>query len=156
MLHSISEFPANAAFFAGLLSWCTAQLIKMGIAFGTTRKIDWRYMVSTGGMPSAHSATVSGLATAIGLLEGFGSSIFALSVAFALITMFDAATVRYAAGQQARIINKMVEEFFENREFKVARLKELLGHTRFEVLMGMLTGIVFSTLFIHLWVRFHG
>lgn len=156
MLHSLSEFPSNAAFFAGLLSWCTAQLIKMGIAYGRTRKVDWRYMVSTGGMPSAHSATVSGLATAVGLLEGFGTPVFALSVAFALITMFDAATVRYAAGQQARIINQMVAEFSEKREFKVAHLKELLGHTRFEVLMGMLTGIVFSTVFIHLWVRCHG
>lgn len=143
-IHPISEFPLNIAFWCGLCSWCLAQSLKMLLSFRRTKRLDMRYFVSTGGMPSAHSALVSGLATSIGMLEGFSSPVFALAMAFAVITMFDASTVRYAAGQQARIINEMVAEFSKEHHIRHARLKELLGHTRTEVIAGMFTGIVMS------------
>lgn len=125
--------------FAG---WMVAGFIKMAIAFYKTRRIDLFHLVSTGRMPSAHSALVSALATSLGMTEGFDSPVFALAVSFAAITLFDAAGVRYAASQQARLLNKITEELFSEHTFNVPRLKELLGHTRKEVLAGMATGII--------------
>ena len=121
-----------------------AQLIKMAINFAKTRNVDLRYLVSTGGMPSAHSATVAGLATSVGMTQGFGSALFAIATVFAIITMFDASTVRRAAGLQAKILNTMIHDVFQDKKIYHARLRELLGHTRTEVWAGMLLGIVFS------------
>lgn len=143
----ITDIQINTCFWAAFFSWCLAQFIKLVIHFIKTKNIDFRYFVSTGGMPSAHSATVCGLATSIGIADGFASSMFALSAVFAIITMFDASTVRRAAGQQAAVLNEMVHELFHDHKLNNKRLKELLGHTRFEVFMGMLTGIIFSILF---------
>lgn len=138
-------------FWAPFLGWCVAQSIKLSIDFYKTRRIDFSYFVSTGGMPSAHSALVSALSTSIGLTEGFNSPIFALALCFAAVTMFDAAGVRYAAGQQAKLLNKITIELFEEHKLNVPRLKELLGHTRKEVLAGMLTGIVVAIILVNLW-----
>ena len=110
--------------------------------FYTTRRLDFRYMVSTGGMPSAHSATVSGMATSVGLGLGFDSAVFAVAFCLALIVMFDASTVRRAAGQQAKLLNEMVDELLTEHRLSEIKLKELLGHTRLEVFMGMITGIL--------------
>ena len=151
MLHNPLEMGANTWFWAALGAWSVAQIIKMICAFMKTRKLDIAYMVSTGGMPSAHSAMVSGLSFSIGLTEGFHSPIFALSVGLATVTMFDAATLRYAAGQQAKLLNEMVNELFKEHHFNETKLKELLGHTRVEVFMGMLTGIVTATNIV-LWL----
>ena len=100
-LSVFSNIPLWAAFF----SWCSAQAIKLAIDFAKTRRVDFRYFVSTGGMPSAHSATVTGLATSLGLTQGWDAPITALASVFAIITMFDAATVRHAAGLQAQVLN---------------------------------------------------
>lgn len=154
-VHSISTFSNNICFFCAFFSWCLAQTIKMLLAFLKTRRIDFHYLVSTGGMPSAHSATVAGLATAIGITNGFGSPLFALATVYAIITMFDASTVRRAAGQQAAIINIIIHELLQEHKISNRRLKELLGHTRVEVLMGMLTGIAFSTASCIIWINQH-
>lgn len=154
-VHSLSSFSANIWFFCAFFSWCLAQSIKMLLAFLKTRRIDLHYIVSTGGMPSAHSATVSGLATAVGITEGFGSPMFALAMVYAIITMFDASTVRRAAGQQAAIINIMIHELLQGHKISNRRLKELLGHTRIEVVMGMLTGIAFSSASCIIWINKH-
>lgn len=128
-------------------SWTLAQLIKMLLSFIKTKRLDFRYLLSTGGMPSAHSALVSGLATIIGINVGFKSPIFAVALGFALITMFDASTVRRAAGTQARLLNEIVDELFKEHHLSETKLAELLGHTRFEVFMGMITGILMALLF---------
>lgn len=131
----------NVNFWSPFIAWMTAQFTKMINAFFKTKKLDFRYIVSTGGMPSAHSAMVSGLATSIGINCGCNSPIFALSFAFALLTMFDASTVRRAAGEQARLLNEMIEELFKQHRFSERKLAELLGHTRLEVFLGMIMGI---------------
>ena len=95
-------------------------------------------------MPSAHSALVCGLTTSVGLREGFGSTIFVVSLAFAVVVMFDASTVRRAAGLQARLLNQVVDEVFSEHHLSTQKLKEILGHTRTEVLAGMLVGIAVS------------
>jgi acid phosphatase family membrane protein YuiD len=129
-------------FLAPFGAWTLAQLIKMLAACLQTRRLDFRYLVSTGGMPSAHSALVCALATSIGMTEGFDQPVTLLAVAFAAITMFDAAVVRRAAGNQARILNQMLDEVFAHHRVSERRLKELLGHTRLEVFVGMLLGIL--------------
>ncbi|MBP5542660.1 MAG: divergent PAP2 family protein [Kiritimatiellae bacterium] len=129
-------------FWSAFVGWMVAGFIKMAISFVETRRFNLSCLVSTGRMPSAHSALVSALATTIGMTEGFDTPIFALAICFAAITLFDAAGVRYAASQQAMLLNQITEELFSEHTFNVPRLKELLGHTRKEVLAGMVTGVV--------------
>ena len=152
-LQDVKGFSGNIWFFCSFFSWCLAQSTKMLIAFIKTRNVSLHYLMSTGGMPSAHSATVSGLATAIGMTEGFGSPLFAMALTYAIITMFDASTVRRAAGQQAALLNEIVRELFKEHRLRNKRLKELLGHTRVEVLMGMLVGIAFSAMACIIWLN---
>lgn len=98
-------------------------------------------------MPSAHSASVSTLATYLGLKEGFDSGIFALSVIIALIAMFDAQTWRRSIGAQARILNTIMEDAFKGRKLEQKRLKELIGHTPVEVFVGAILGILVAFIF---------
>jgi len=127
--------------WAGVAGWTVAQLTKMLICLVESHRLDFRYLASTGGMPSAHTSLVSSLTTAIGLTEGFSSPLFALSFIFASVVMFDAQTVRAASGKQARLLNQIVDELFKEHHLSENKLKELLGHTRLEVFFGMLTGI---------------
>ena len=138
-------------FWCGLGGWLTASIIKMVIAAIKTHEFDFVYLVSTGGMPSSHSATVSGLAFGIGYTQGFGTPLATLAFAFAIITMFDAATVRRAAGEHAKVLNAIVRDLKELKFKPAARFKELLGHTRKEVLWGMVTGVVWASLVCMIW-----
>lgn len=112
-------------------------------------------MTSTGSMPSSHSAAVTSLTTAIAYESGLASPLFAVSAIFAVIVMFDATGIRYQAGQQAVIINKMRIDFQtfvqeakgwqqKDEEQKIQELKTLLGHKPSEVLVGALLGIMIS------------
>ena len=142
----------HATFWAALIGWLVAQTAKMINCLIESKKLDFSYMVSTGGMPSAHSAMASALATSLGLCEGFDSAIFALGTAFAVVVMFDAQSVRKAAGEQAKLLNQIVDELLHEHHLSENKLKELLGHTRLEVFMGFLTGIasaMASFRFIH-------
>ena len=138
-------------FWASFIGWTLAQVIKMTTGFVKTGQIDFRYLLSTGGMPSAHSAMVCGLCTSIGLTEGFDSPIAMLAAGFAAITMFDAAGVRRAAGHQAKILNLMIAELFKKHKLRQTHLKELLGHTRKEVFAGMLVGIAVAVATVYYW-----
>ena len=137
-------------FWSAFLAWITAQTIKIVRSAVKTRSIDFEYLVSTGGMPSAHSSMATGLATSIGLTEGFGTPVAMLALGFAVVTMFDAATVRRAAGEQAKVLNQMLKELRELK-FKPQHLKELLGHTRKEVFWGMVLGACVAVLVCHCW-----
>lgn len=140
--NSVLDIARNVCFWSAFFAWMTAQFTKMLCSFVKTRRLDFSYIVSTGGMPSAHSAMVSGLATAVGLTLGFVSPAFSISLGLALIVMFDASTVRRAAGLQARLLNEIVDELFKAHHLSERKLKELLGHTRLEVFMGMIVGIL--------------
>lgn len=133
-------------FWCGLGGWIVASAIKMAIAAWKTHEFDFVYLVSTGGMPSSHSASVCGLAAGIGYSCGFGSPLCVLAAAFAVVTMFDAATVRRAAGEHAKVLNAIVQDLKSLKFKPKARFKELLGHTRKEVICGMVVGILWATL----------
>jgi len=136
------EIVTNKIFLTTLLSWFLAQSIKVATALILTKKFNFRLIMGTGGMPSAHAASVSSLAVSVGMETGFSSPLFIVSMVFASIIMFDAQGVRRHAGAQAATLNKMVEEIYFNRGIREERLKELLGHTPVEVFAGALLGIV--------------
>lgn len=139
---------ANPSFWAAFLGWCAAQGTKMLLFFLKTRKFHMGFIMSTGGMPSAHSSMAAALATSIALRAGMDSCVFAVTLAFALVVMFDAQSVRRAAGQQARLLNQIIEELFKEHRLSEQKLVELLGHSRLEVLLGMLMGIL-TALLVH-------
>ncbi len=145
------EIFQSRVFWCGLGGWIIASAVKMLIAAFKTHKFDFVYLVSTGGMPSSHSASVCGLAAGIGYSYGWGSPICVMAVAFAIVTMFDAATVRRAAGEHAKVLNAMLRDLKELKFKPKERFRELLGHTRVEVVCGMLTGIVWATFLCHVW-----
>lgn len=145
---------ANVTLWSAAFGWTAAQAIKFTGHYLRARQLDFSFFVSTGGMPSAHSALVSALATSVGILNGVGSSAFAIATIFALIVMFDAQGVRRAAGHQARVLNQIVdtimkEHHMPNRE----KLAELLGHTRHEVFAGLALGIAVAFGTHALWHR---
>jgi len=138
-------------FWCGFGGWVVASVIKMAISAIRTHKLDFEVLVSTGGMPSSHSATVTGVFFGIGYTEGFDSPLAILACTFAIITMFDAATVRRAAGEHAKILNAIVRDIKELNLKPRERFKELLGHTRQEVLWGMVLGAIWATGVCHFW-----
>ncbi|WP_025027962.1 divergent PAP2 family protein [Caldalkalibacillus mannanilyticus] len=147
----------NIPLITSLTAILLAQFIKVPLYFFPNRSWDWGLIFSTGGMPSSHSAAVTALTTSIGFEYGIESGIFAVSAIFAIIVMFDAAGVRRHAGEQAVVLNRLVDDFnqmiqsmiTEVKQWKVqteqtkrTKLKELLGHQPIEVLMGGLFGVV--------------
>ncbi|MBD2038642.1 divergent PAP2 family protein [Phormidium sp. FACHB-592] len=135
----------NQVLLVSLIACLVAQAMKLVIELAKQHKVNLRVLVETGGMPSAHSALVAALATGVGQTSGWASSEFAIAVIFAVIVMYDAAGVRQAAGKQARILNQIIDEFFqEDQQFNEARLKELLGHTPVQVIAGLILGVAIS------------
>lgn len=130
------------------MSWAVAQLLKFLIALLKEKQSDIRKLVSTGGMPSSHSAGVSALATSVGILDGFDSITFAVTSVFGLIVMFDAQSVRRAAGEQAEILNRIINDFYNKKNIGKIPLRELLGHTPVEVIIGGILGIVISLILL--------
>ena len=122
--------------------WFFIQLFKVIWDLVTTHKFNFKRILGAGGMPSSHSGVVTSLATMIGKTQGFNSPIFALSVIFAFIVMYDAAGVRRAAGKQAKLLNKLIETpGLSNIEVQ-EKLVEVLGHTPIQVIVGAIVGIV--------------
>ena len=131
------SFFNNSVLFWSLISCLLAQIFKIIFCFFTTGEIRFGIIFETGGMPSSHSALITGATAGIGFELGFDSSIFALAVAVALIVMYDASGVRKSAGIQAAEINKLSKTLDPESELK---LKDTLGHTKIEVMVGSLLG----------------
>jgi len=141
------ELRSNHLFLVTILAWTLAQLIKVITGIIKTKKFDFRWFIGTGGMPSAHSAGASALAITAGFDYGFNSGIFALAIVFAMVTMFDAQGVRRSTGSQARILNKITEDIYWKGRIQETRLKELIGHTPLQVIMGSTFGILIAIIF---------
>jgi acid phosphatase family membrane protein YuiD len=130
----------NDVLTACLVAWAVAQFSKPLIHYVHSRRFNVRYFVTAGGMPSSHSAVVVALATRVGVDAGPSSITFALAAVFAAVVMYDAAGVRRAVSLQARVLNRMLTEMIEAQHFNEERLRELIGHTPFEVAVGALLG----------------
>lgn len=145
MMPDLGHILNNRALLVSLSACFIAQAIKLVVDLVINKKLNVRSLVTTGGMPSSHSALVTALATEVGQQTGWESPDFAIATIFAIIVMYDAAGVRQAAGKQARILNQIIDELFQEKpEFNEDRLKELLGHTPFQVIVGLLLGIAIS------------
>ncbi|WP_114569999.1 divergent PAP2 family protein [Exiguobacterium flavidum] len=127
----------NNPLFAAITAWFIAQVTKLITGVIKEKRFDLEIMFASGGMPSSHSSTVVALATVIGIEEGWGSSLFALSVIFAVIIMYDATGVRQAVGLQAQLLN----DYFKGIRHETPLLNELVGHTEFQVFVGLLLGL---------------
>jgi uncharacterized protein len=138
MNHSVFD---NRVLVAAFLSWALAQISKIFYELICQRRLIISRLVSSGGMPSSHSAFVTGMATATGRELGVSSPIFAIAVVLASIVLYDAAGVRRAVSIQARILNQMIEEAFQGSPMAEKRLRELIGHTPVQVFVGALLGI---------------
>ncbi|MFM1875115.1 MAG: hypothetical protein RL266_852 [Bacteroidota bacterium] len=122
-----------------------AQFIKILTVAVKKRTFRWTILFATGGMPSSHSSTVVAMATSVGLIDGFGSTTYAMAVCFATVVMFDAAGLRRNASKQAMVLNRMIKQLLSpDSETGKVQLKEFLGHTPTEVLVGALLGIAVS------------
>ncbi len=126
------------------------QIYKFLLEWVLRRDFDLRVLARSGGMPSSHSAMVTSLASAVGYQHGTQSPIFALSVIFAMIVMYDATGVRQAAGKQAKVLNQILRELFTGQPVSEEELKELIGHTPVEVFVGAAVGILYALL----WFEF--
>jgi acid phosphatase family membrane protein YuiD len=144
-MQSFASVLNNHVLIVSLISCVLAQLSKVVVELIYHGKLNFRVIFESGGMPSSHSALVTSLATDIGLRKGLESGEFAIATVFAIIVMYDAAGVRQAAGKQAKILNQMIEELFAgDHHLTEIHLKELIGHTPFQVLIGSIMGIVIA------------
>ncbi len=125
-----------------ILAWTIAQVTKVLLVSVRQRRLNLRVLAETGGMPSSHSAIVMGLTAGIGRVNGVSSAAFAVALIFSFVVMYDAAGLRRAAGRQAAVLNRLVEDLVHMRGIQEDRLRELLGHTPFEVLVGAVLGVV--------------
>ncbi len=117
----------NPPLALALLAMTSAQTFKFIRSFFRRNRPDFTRLIGTGGMPSAHSASVTALAVGAGLSEGWGSSVFGLAAFFALITMYDATGIRRAAGHQARILNQLAEGLREHHKLHAAKKVRKFG-----------------------------
>lgn len=129
--------------FLAVAAWAIAQGLKMLISVIVYRKVDWSYLLTGGGMPSSHSALVCACASGIGMTAGFDQPVFALAVVVAFVVMYDAANVRKETGEQAKILNYIMQNWNEYKpELFAEELKELIGHTPLQVAAGAVLGVI--------------
>ena len=136
-----------------LTVWAIAQSFKVLMGVVRERRFNFRWFIGTGGMPSSHAAGASAMATTCGMVYGFDSAIFALAAVFALVTMFDAQGVRRATGQQAELLNQILDDIYWKGKLESDRLIELIGHTPIQVFTGAISGISFAILLHDLWIK---
>jgi len=144
----IQELLLNKAFASGLLGWFIAQTTKAIVLTIKQKKFRFDLYSLPGGFPSSHSATVSGLATAVGMISGFDSVPFAIAIILAFFMIYDAKVIRGAAGKQAQSLNILIEMYNEEEGEEMNKLRERLGHSMVEILGGIIIGILSAILIV--------
>lgn len=148
MKYMVDIIFSNHSLNVAILAWFTAQLLKVLILFAVHKELDLKRFIGAGGMPSSHSSTVTALSTSILKIYGFASPIFAVAFVFSIIVMYDAAGVRRAAGEQAKVLNHIMDNWTDKAPDVFEKdLNELLGHTPFQVIAGALLGIIIGIIF---------
>lgn len=137
----LSDLVHNDVLLVSIATWIIIQVLKVIIILVQEKRVAWNYFVTAGGMPSSHSATVCALCTSIAITSGLGSVYFSIAFVLAVIVMYDAAGVRQSVGQQSVIINRIVK----THKLEIDQtLREFIGHTHLQVLVGALLGILIS------------
>ena len=145
-MNDFQKIIMNKYIYVPLLIWICVQTFKVIYDLVKTKKFNFKRIMGAGGMPSSHTAVVTSLTAMIGKYEGFDSSIFALSLIFAMVVMYDAAGVRRAAGKQAQLLNKIIETPGLTTGQVSEKLVEVLGHTPIQVIVGAIIGIIVGIL----------
>lgn len=134
----------NPVMLSAITAWLLAQIIKVLGEYITQRHWNWVLLFRAGGMPSSHSAMVSAAALSVGLYVGFDQPVFAIASILAIIVIYDATGIRRETGRQAVLINTMIQDLAKGKLAQVDRLKEVLGHTPGEAVLGTFLGIVIA------------
>ena len=138
----------NGVFGAAFIAWFIAQVLKVILTFISEGRLNVYRMIGSGGMPSSHSSFVMGMSTAVGLVSGWDSALYAVSLVISLIVMYDASGVRRSVGKQAIILNNIIDDLYHHKPVAQEKLKELVGHTPVEVFAGAILGIVVANFVI--------
>ena len=146
------EIWKNKILIITLSVWAIAQCIKVLIGVIQEKRFNFKWFIGTGGMPSSHAAGATALATTCGLQYGFDSVIFALAAVFAMVTMFDAQGVRRSTGQQAGLLNKIIDDIYWKGKIETTKLAELIGHTPVQVFIGSIIGFLLAVVFYYRWI----
>lgn len=150
-MEQIKAFFGNYLLISAVFGWMIAQFMKIFTGAFSGQGFHIKHMFANGGMPSSHSSTVLALTTASAVQYGAGSAVFAISAILSIIVMNDAFGVRYETGEQAKILNRITRELFSGKSEDInTGLKELVGHTPFQVLVGAIVGII--TALIYGWI----
>jgi acid phosphatase family membrane protein YuiD len=147
----LEDILSNKALWVPVAAWCLAQILKVIIQSVKEKRVSFSYILTMGGMPRSHTALVCALATTVAIVYGLGSAVFAISAFFAIVVMYDAAGVRQTVSTQSTMLNRIVEELFKGNPEWQQRLKELIGHTKFEVAAGAILGVVIAFLLAWPW-----
>ena len=146
----LSEFFLyNPVLLAGVLAWAIAQILKVVIERITLKRWNWALFFEAGGMPSSHSAMMSSTALSVGFFAGFDSAVFGLATVISMIVIYDATGVRRESGKQAVLINSIIEELTKGKLPPQGKLKEVLGHTPGEAILGTTLGL---TIAVFVWL----
>ena len=138
---------------ATLVGWLVSSLLKIPSYYVVHHQLNLRQAFGTGGMPSSHAATVTATTLAIGLFSGFDNPAFAIAVAVSMIVIYDAAGVRREAGLHAALLNRLVDEYLSGPLIDQKRLKEMIGHTPLEVVVGVFTGLITTLVLWFIWPK---
>lgn len=150
-LHTFDGILVNHVVICSLVAWFIAQALKIPLYYRVEHRWQWNRFVGSGGMPSSHTSMVVALSITVGALNGFDSALFGICLVLAMIVMYDATGVRREAGTQATVINQILKDVLINgKRISDEELKELVGHTPFEVLGGFFVGAI--TAIIYLWL----
>jgi len=148
-MHDILDVFSNPVVLCSLFAWVTVQVLKVPLYYRVEHKLDWKRLVGAGGMPSSHSAMVVALTLSVGFTHGFDTAVFGVCMVLSLIVMYDAIGVRRETGTQATVINRILKDVLINgRRISDEDLKELVGHTPFEVVGGVLVGSVTTVIYL--------
>jgi len=142
----LNDMLSNRVLVTALIAWLMGQFLKFPLDFILNRTWNWGVILHAGGMPSSHSAMMTATTLAIGLFHGFGNPLFGLAVAISMIVIYDATGVRRQAGLHAKVINEIVQEIFAGHPLPEKQLREVLGHTSFEVIAGVILGVAIALL----------
>jgi hypothetical protein len=144
----IYDILINKALVSAIFGWFIAQTIKAVFLTFKQKKFRFDLYSLPGGFPSSHSATVAGLATAVGMISGFDSVAFAIAVILAFFMIYDAKVIRGAAGKQAQSLNRLIEMYNEEEEEDMDKLRERLGHSMVEIFSGIAIGVLAAILIV--------
>lgn len=150
--NSVWELFSNRYILCAVTAWVLAQALKIPTYYLVEKKLDWHRFLGSGGMPSSHTASVLALTIMVGSVHGFDSVLFAISIAFSVVVMYDATGVRRETGKQGAVINEILRNvLIDGKPISDDDLKELVGHTPFEVAGGALVGLLVALFYINIY-----